>query len=331
MPEERLRTIEIHGLSLGAIHALLRVRLDATFPRPTLIRLWETSSGNPFFALELASALERRGGTLAAGEGLPIPTKLDELLNARLDSLSAAALEVARVVAALADPTVAVVEAAVGADFESTVAEALDARILELDGERLRFTHPLLGSVVAAHQTPSRRRTLHARLAHVVPSAEERARHLALATASPDSGVAAIIDEVARTAYGRGAPAAAAELAEQALRLTPASSPDDVRRRVFIAADMHTRTGDTTRATALLEKARAAAAPGTERATVVAYLARIQASPQPAVALYREALLEAEGDDALRATIHLGLAGVGGTESNAVSSTPDSPSAPPRA
>ena len=99
--------------------------------------------------------------------------------------------------AALADPTVTLVETAVGARFDRGLAETLEARILELDGERLRFTHPLLGSAVVARQTPGRRRSLHARLAEIVPSTEERARHLALATARPDAGVASILEEAA--------------------------------------------------------------------------------------------------------------------------------------
>ena len=309
VPEGRLLTVQVGGLSLGAIHELLRARLDAAFPRPTLLRLWESSRGNPFFALELASALQRRGGTLAPGEELPIPSDLDELLHARLAGLSAPALEVTRLVAALADPTVTLVESAVRRRADADLAETLAARILELDGERLRFTHPLLGSAVAARQTPASRRSLHARLAKTVPTAEERARHLALATAEPDRHVASVLEEAARAAQVRGAPTAGADLAEQALRLTPASGPDDARRRLFIAADMHHRAGDADRATALLERALAAAAPGSERATVLARLAGLQAGPQPAVARYREALSEAEGDDALEATIHLGLAG----------------------
>ena len=310
VPDDRLRAIDVDGLSVGAIQELLRARLDTRFPRPTLIRLWETSRGNPFFALELATALQRRGGTLAPGEELPIPSNLDELLHARLAGLSAAALQVASAVAALADPTVPLVESAFGRQFDAGLAETLAARVVELDGRRLRFTHPLLGSAIAARQTPSRRRSLHARLAKIVPTAEERARHLALAAAKPSRAIASILEDAARSADARGAPATAADLAEEALRLTPASTPDDARRRVFIAADMHFRAGDTTRATALLDEARAASAPGTERATVMAHLARVQAHPQPAVALYREALMEAGPDDALRATIHLGLAGL---------------------
>jgi hypothetical protein len=45
--------------------------------------LWQTSGGNPFFALELGSALKRKGSSLAHGDELPIPSDLDELLHAR--------------------------------------------------------------------------------------------------------------------------------------------------------------------------------------------------------------------------------------------------------
>jgi DNA-binding CsgD family transcriptional regulator len=308
VPAERLRTVDLGGLSVGAIHELLRTRLDARFPRPTLIRLWETSRGNPYFALELAAALQRRGGTLAPGGELPIPTNLDELLRARLDGLSPVALELAGAVGALADPTVPLVECTVGPRFDAGLAETVAGRILELDGEHLRFTHPLLGSAVAARQTPKRRRSLHARLAKIAPTAEERARHLALATADPNGDVASVLDRAAQAAHARGAPGTAAELAEQALRLTPVSHPDEARRRLLAAADLLDHAGDRARARALLDEARTAAAPGNERATIMARLAGVQLSRQDSVGLYREALGEAEGDEALEASIHLHLA-----------------------
>ena len=311
VPEGRLRTVQVGGLSLGAIHELLHARLDAAFPRPTLLRLWETSRGNPFFALELASALQRRGGTLAPGEELPIPSELDELLHARLAGLSAPALEVTRLVAALADPTVTLVESAVRRRADADLAETLAARILELDGERLRFSHPLLGSAVAARQTPASRWSLHARLAEVAPGAEERARHLALATVRPSREIASVLEDAAHVAHARGAPAAAAELAEQALRITPAAEVDASRRRVLLAADRHYESGDNGRAIALLEQARAATPRGVEHAAVLVHLAPVQAEIvglREAISLYEEALAEAEGDDALEATIQLKLA-----------------------
>jgi DNA-binding CsgD family transcriptional regulator len=308
VPEARLAAVEIGGLSVGALHELLHTRLGASFPRPTLIRLWETSAGNPFYALELADALQRRGGTPAPGEPLPIPANLDELLRERLDGLGAAALEVARVVALTAEPTADLVEAMLGAASDVGLAEALVARVLELDGTRLRFTHPLLGSAVAGNETPSRRRSLHARLAVLAATEEERARHLALATVEPDREIASVLEDAARSAHARGAPAIAAELAEQALRLTPHADPAASRRRLFLAAGSHHVAGDSDRAIALLARARADATPGVERAAILVELAAVQADPREAERLYEEALAEAEGDDALVAATHLRLA-----------------------
>ena len=222
-------------------------------------------------------------------------------------------MEVARVVAALADPTVRRVEAAAGRRAETGLCDAIEARILEVDGERLRFTHPLLRSAVWSRATPARRRSLHARLAQVAPSTEERARHLALATDQPSREIAAMVEEAAESAHTRGAAAAAAELAELAVRLTPADDAEDMRRRILDCADRLRRAGDGGRAIALLEQALEAAPPGLARAAVLVHLADAVADladPRKAVDLYREALAEAEGDAALEAEIHLNLAGI---------------------
>ena len=306
-PEGQVRVVPVEGLSLGALQELLRARLDASFPRPVLIRLWKTSGGNPFFALELAGALQRRGGVLAPGEELPMPSDLDELLRERIENLGAPALQAARVVAAVADPTVHLVEAVVGRPFDAALAETLAARVVELDRDRLRFTHPLLGTAVSARQTPAGRSSLHAQLAGIVTSAEERARHLALATAEPSGEIAAVLEDASRSARERGATAAAAELAEQALRLTPRADDEDARRRLLLAADRYHIAGDLARAVDLLADARAAAAPGTGRAEILVQLADVLARTEPRDAdeLYAEALANADGDIALEATIHL--------------------------
>jgi DNA-binding CsgD family transcriptional regulator len=308
LSETRLVTVELDGLSIGALHELFRSRLDVNFPRPTLVRLSETSGGNPFFALELADALRRRGSALAPGEALPIPSTVDELLRERLRGLGTSTIEVARVVAAVGEATVDVVEGVLGDRCEAALAEALDAKILERAGTHLRFTHPLLGSAVAARQSSAHRRSLHRRLATVVPTAEERARHLALATTEPNGEIAATLEDAARSAQARGAPATAAELAEHAFRLTPETDVSGARRRLFLAAASHHVAGDADRAIVLLVGARAEAAPGVERASVLVRLAAVQADPHDAEALYHEALAESDEDDALEATTHLGLA-----------------------
>ena len=217
----------------------------------------------------------------------------------------------AGVAAAAGDPTTDLVEAALGAPFEAGLAEALDGRILELDGDRLRFTHPLLGSAVAARQTPSHRRALHARLAEVAPSAEERARHLALATVAPNPEIAAILEDAGQTALSRGAPAAAAELAEHAHRLTPAVDAGDAARRLLVAASRNHGAGDSTRALLLVDQARRESVPGAGRAAILLLLAELQydvVGPCEPLDTYLQALTEASGDPVLESNIHHGMA-----------------------
>ena len=117
--------------------------------------------------------------------------------------------------------------------------------------------------------------------------------------------------------HARGAAAGAAELAELAVRLTPAEDVEDVRRRVLDCADRLREAGDGGRAIALLEQACEAAPRGPARAAVLVRLAGTVArldDPRKAVNLYRDALAEAEGDAALEAEIHLNLAGLVTTE-----------------
>jgi len=311
LSEESLLTIELGPLSVGALHELLRTTVGAVLPRPTLLRLWHTSGGNPFFALELARALQRRGGRVDPGEELPLPANLDDLVHERLDRLSSPGLEVARVVAALANPTVQLLEAAAGRRVQAGLSDALEARILEVDRDRLRFTHPLLRSAVSSRSSPSQRRSVHARLAKLVPGEEERARHLALAAPGPSREAAAVVGEAAENVRARGAAAAAAELAELAVGLTPPEDGEDMRRRVLDCARWHGEAGDGRRAIALLEEAYETAPPGAARAVVALHLAQTVAifvGPREALDLYRRALAEAQGDDTLEAEIHLSLA-----------------------
>ena len=306
-----LDTVQLGPLSLGAIHELLHSRLQLVIPRPVLRQIWETSGGNPFFALELGQALQRRGGVLRSGPDLPVPASLDALLQERIDGVSAAALRTARVVAALADPVVELVERALGKGGDADLEDALASRIVELEGGRLRFTHPLLAAAISARTAPATQRALHARLATLVATDEGRARHLAQATTFPDRTVAAFLEAAAQTAHARGAAAAAAELTEQALTLTPVEDTVDAARRTLTAADRHDRAGDTRRGITLLEQALIDAPDGVERARLLEHLAAITshvADPREAVALLHAALEETEGDGTIEASVHLQLA-----------------------
>jgi DNA-binding CsgD family transcriptional regulator len=116
----------------------------------------------------------------------------------------------------------------------------------------VRFTHPLLASVLYADAPSAKRRAVHRRLVDLVADPEEAARHLALATSDADESVAARLDSAARHARARGAPTAAAELMERAVGLTPATAVGEHVRRVMDAARYHVDAGSE-RADALIE------------------------------------------------------------------------------
>ena len=85
------------------------------------------------------------------------------------------------------------------------------------------------------------RHELHLRLAGAVPDREERALHLALGTQEPDEDVAGELELAAALAARRGAPEAAAELLEHAIRLTPADQDEARWSRTIAAAEQHLR------------------------------------------------------------------------------------------
>jgi DNA-binding CsgD family transcriptional regulator len=306
--EERLRRIVVEPLSVGALQRLLRLRLGAALSRPTLLRLHEASDGNPFYALELARAVERQGSELQPGRPLPIPESLHELVQDRLAALPEGAQDGLLAVAALTSPTVPMVRAASKnrgqpvAGLEAAVA----AGVIELEGERIRFSHPLLGSTLYSRAEPSRRRRLHRRLSEVVSDPEERARHLALAASGADERVAQTLDAAARHASARGAPVAAAELAELSVEFTPDKRGGDFRRRTLAASEYHFAAGALGRAHSSLEGLLEKLPRGDERADVLLRLSVTSKEMEMAAELCERALAEAEGDDQM-SRVHLGL------------------------
>ena len=175
--------VPVGGLSLGALHHLVRTELDLSLSHPTLRRVHAESAGNPFMALEIGRALARRGLTRVGTGPLPVQATVSGLVGERLGELPGSVTDALGVVAVLADaPLDRVLAAGVaGPDLDAAFA----AGVVELDGGRVRFSHPLLRSTVLASIPPARRRELHAEAARGSASPEERARHRALAAAGP--------------------------------------------------------------------------------------------------------------------------------------------------
>ncbi len=291
--------IEVGPLPLHALDQLVQTRLGARFLRPMLRQLEEASGGNPFYALEIAASLLRSGVRVEPGEPLPIPPVLREVLRDRLMRLSPRVREAALATAALAQPTVAAVQQAIGGGL-TPVSDAIAAGILDRDGETLRFTHPLLASTLYEDSPLDQRRNLHGRLAEIVGDLEERARHLAEATDGPDEEVASALEAAGANVVARGAPDAGARLAKQAVVLTPPDRQVEGHRRRLAWARYSHAAGDPPHAEKLLEQQLELTQTGPQRAEVEFELGKVRLATRgiPAArADFERALQQLEGTD----------------------------------
>jgi DNA-binding CsgD family transcriptional regulator len=306
----------IGPLSVGALRRILRDRLALTVSRPTLTRLHDATGGNPMACLEIGRALQRLGREPLPTEPLPVPTDLRILVAERLGGLGPDTRELLLLCAALAHPTVGMLMRLGKPTAEVALAEALNAGIVECDGDRVRFVHPLLASVPYAGLTGDARRQLHLRLADAVTDPEEQARHAALGSEQPDATVAAALEAAADRAGTRGSPDTAAELAELAVARTPADQPIDLQRRQFDAADYLFHLGDPARARELVVAGIALTAAGQTRVRGLLLLAGIAYWTEGDSAPGRwceQAMSEAGSDPLLTARCHVALADISPT------------------
>ena len=301
IPAERLEEAPVGPLSVASLHAIVRRELDWAPPRPTLVKVAAACDGNPLYALEVVREL-RRLGPVTPAEPLPVPAEVRRLLAGRVERLPARTRTALLAASCLASPTTALVDA-------GPLAAAEEGGIVRIAGDgAIEFTHPLLATAVYEAASTARRRDAHRRLAAQLVDPEERARHLALSASGPDADVARELDRAAQLARARGAPAAAAELVELALRLAPEQGPDG---RLLAAAACHFDAGDLDRARALLEQAVAEAPRGRLRAAALRMLGQLEARRSSFAAAHElalSALAEAEGDAALGAGIELDVA-----------------------
>jgi DNA-binding CsgD family transcriptional regulator len=296
-----VQRIPVGPLSVGALHRFLRNRLSRSFARQTLLRIHERSGGNPFFALELARVLDEDVDPL---QSLLVPDSLEELVRARINGLPASTREALAFASALGGPSEYLLgQAGVAA---SALDPAFLAHVIERENGTIRFTHPLLSSVLY-RDLGEERRGIHGRIAAIVEDPLLHARHLALSMGAPDGDVACVLDRAATLAAGRGASAVAAELSEQALRLTPLDDRDERHRRALAAARAHHASGEWTRARTIATHLLAETEIGPFRAEALVLLAELEIDDL-AVPLLEEALSEAAARPALQSLIHTRLA-----------------------
>jgi DNA-binding CsgD family transcriptional regulator len=314
VPADRISRIEVPGLTVDEVDRVLRSRLRLDLPRPTLVRLHRVSGGNSFYAIELGRAMAA-GGTTDGDDELAVPPSLDGLVGQRLDGLGPDGETVALYAAAAAQPSTGSIAAAIGpAAVRVGLAAAVGAGVLIADGEEIRFVHPLLAAAAYGRASAERRRAVHTRLAEIATEPEERAMHLARAAERREEVVAGVLEDAALTVSRRGAPEAAARLAERAADLTPERQRSNARRRMSLAAQEYLVAGDVARVRSLLQRLTADAVGPVERAealTRMAHLHLVQGEWDEARVLYHDAASIVDDDPGRRIPIELGLAGLG--------------------
>ncbi len=301
LPADRVMRLTPGGLSLGAMRELLHQRLAFTPSHQLLVRVHEVSRGNPFFAIELARALEEHTGEL--GEQLPVPSTLRRLVHGRVARLPRRVREVLLAAALVPSGSLAMLDASLPEPAAAYLETAEEAGVVELASGRVVFTHPLLRSVVVGDAPARERREAHRRLANAAAAPSERARHLARAAEGPDGAVAAALDDAARDARLQGAVESAAELGELAIALTPPADRSELGRRKLAAAEYQFECGNPARARDLVA---AIAVSG----VALARLAKYQRYCGDPMAIWTETLqraLEVADDDRVRIALHLDL------------------------
>jgi DNA-binding NarL/FixJ family response regulator len=311
LPNDRWSLVAIGPLTLGAVFDLLQTRRGIRLARPLLLRVYETSGGNPLYALEIARALDRLEIIPKAGTPLPVPAGLHALVDARVRDLPA---DVADVVAATAaawrftasDHDAEAIELAVAAGMVVVDEPAV------VGGARvIRAAHPLLSAAAYNGLTSSRRRQLHARLAAAAGDPVERVHHAALAASEPKASLAADLDVGVSAALAAGVPNIAVGLAQLALEHT---TDVDLRpARLDRLADAQLRSGDSSGAWQSQSEAIAATDPGADRARRRIRLAEIAVEVTGWLDAERElqvAIAEAADDPLVLAEALLTLAAV---------------------
>ena len=294
-----LQRLDVGPLSLGATRRLLSERLGLSLPRHLLRRIVESTLGNPLFALEVGRMLAERESHEIGGD-LPVPDSVEDLLGTRVARLPGPIRRLLLAVSLSADLRTSQL-AAIGG--EAALEDAVDTGILLLDGDRVRASHPLLAAAAKKRSRPRERRDLHLALAAVVADDDLRALHLALATEGLDAELAAAVATAADRASARAARYDAVNLAEQALRLTPADAAER-GDRVLTLAEYLLVVGEPQRAAELLFSVLDSLPAGAARGRAYLFLSQAAATSSDEVRGHLErALAESASDPALRAAV----------------------------
>jgi tetratricopeptide (TPR) repeat protein len=160
------------------VRALTRVGAAEPAVADIAAKVWRSSEGNPFVAVETTRAIEE-GLPAAAGEGVAVPGSVRDLIVRRLEHLTPRARQVAAVAAVASGPLdFTLIQRASGlsrAEAAEGLEELVRQRVFHGVGPGFDFTHDRVRHVAHAGLLAPRRDVLHAAIAEALESLHEGA------------------------------------------------------------------------------------------------------------------------------------------------------------
>jgi DNA-binding CsgD family transcriptional regulator len=306
MPEGHLDTVGLGPIGPSELSRILRRALGWVPAWPRVVRIAELAAGNPLYALELTRAF----GAARSDDNLDrvLPDGVVELARSRIAKLPGRVRRAVELASVPRAPTLDLLRRLDSAalDLRDALGAAARSGIVTVDGERIRFSHPILAAAAYGSIPADRRRELHRAVAMLADDLEERARHLATAAVGPDPQVAVALEGAAEQAWRRGAPDAAADLLRLACRLTATTDAEALAlRRIAFGRLLHS-AGDAPGAIAELGALAERLPPGLIRARALyhlMYVTRLSGSLGRGVEYGVRAAAEAAEDPSFQAEV----------------------------
>jgi DNA-binding CsgD family transcriptional regulator len=218
--------------------------LDARAPGLTdqvRARILEEAAGNPLALVELPLTPDLAPEVAEFSSWLSLTARLEHAFSARAALLDPPTRALLLVLAAdEGDAITEIIPAArslVGDRVEvDDLTPAIAAGLIESDGARVRFRHPLMRSATYQSATIADRHAAHAALSDVVVDGDRRVWHLAAASVAPAELVAVQLEALAARAQRRGAVSTGIAALERAAILSETSAEQG--RRLLAAAEL---------------------------------------------------------------------------------------------
>lgn len=236
-----LPLLPLAGLGTRAIGALLARVSGCPVDNDLAEAVQRDTGGIPLAVVELGRTLrpEQLAGLAPLEHPLPVGQRLEQTYARRAAALPAAVRR-ALVILAAADGTGPADDLARLGVPLADLAPAEAAGLVEVEGGRVTFRHPVIRSACYHGASGPDRRRAHLLLARTDPTADMAAWHLAHATVGVDDQAAAGLTRVARRAQQRHAHAEASRALRRAAELT---SDRDQAAELLVAAAAEQRLG----------------------------------------------------------------------------------------